>query len=215
MAVNKVVYNTENGAEILIDLTGDTVTPETLAKGAKAHDASGNVIVGTMPDGIPKQTKIKYIIPASLTTPDATSGVGIGAFPLTFTRENVNQLFNVDWLLQDETTTDKGYWIQHYLWVMYYQGNYPLVSNIRLMVEGASAVNGNVQNSSIHNIAKTALSVSITTKQFSSTDANYYSRGKNFKGLIFIYDSSYDGAPIVDETKLSQFFTCDYITAGW
>lgn len=48
MAVNKVVYNTENGAETLIDLTGDSVTPETLAKGATAHDASGNTITGTM-----------------------------------------------------------------------------------------------------------------------------------------------------------------------
>lgn len=49
MAVNKVVYNTENGAETLIDLTSDSVTPETLAKGATAHDASGNVIEGEMP----------------------------------------------------------------------------------------------------------------------------------------------------------------------
>lgn len=48
MAVNKVIYNTENGAETLIDLTTDSVTPETLAKGTVAHDASGNVITGTM-----------------------------------------------------------------------------------------------------------------------------------------------------------------------
>lgn len=49
MAVNKVVYNTENGAEVLIDLTNDSVTPETLAEGATAHDASGNTITGTLP----------------------------------------------------------------------------------------------------------------------------------------------------------------------
>ena len=48
MAVNKVVMNTENGEQILIDLTGDSVTPETLAEGATAHDASGNMIVGEM-----------------------------------------------------------------------------------------------------------------------------------------------------------------------
>ena len=48
MAVNKVVYNTEDGAQTLIDLTSDSVTPETLAKGATAHDASGNVIIGTL-----------------------------------------------------------------------------------------------------------------------------------------------------------------------
>jgi hypothetical protein len=48
MAVNKIVYNTENGPETLIDLTSDTVTPETLAEGATAHDASGRTVTGTM-----------------------------------------------------------------------------------------------------------------------------------------------------------------------
>ncbi len=40
---NKVVY----GSKTLIDLTADTVTPETLAKDATAHDKTGAVIVGT------------------------------------------------------------------------------------------------------------------------------------------------------------------------
>lgn len=44
MAVNKVVY----AGNTLVDLTGDSVTPETLAEGATAHDASGKTIVGTM-----------------------------------------------------------------------------------------------------------------------------------------------------------------------
>ena len=48
MAVNKVVYNTADGEEVLVDLTGDSVTPETLAKGVTAHDASGERIVGTL-----------------------------------------------------------------------------------------------------------------------------------------------------------------------
>ncbi|MBS6180589.1 MAG: hypothetical protein KH921_07350 [Erysipelotrichaceae bacterium] len=43
MAINKVIY----GGETLIDLTGDTVTPEQLKKGIKAHDKSGAVITGT------------------------------------------------------------------------------------------------------------------------------------------------------------------------
>lgn len=47
MAVNKVVYNTDKGQEVLIDLTADTVTKETLGAGVKAHDSSGNVITGT------------------------------------------------------------------------------------------------------------------------------------------------------------------------
>ena len=45
MAVNQVIY----GGETLIDLTGDSVSPETLAEGVTAHDASGNPITGTMP----------------------------------------------------------------------------------------------------------------------------------------------------------------------
>ena len=43
MAVNKVVYD----GEILIDLTGLTVSPETLAEGVIAINAAGEVIVGT------------------------------------------------------------------------------------------------------------------------------------------------------------------------
>lgn len=41
--INKVVI----GGEAKLDLTGDTVTPATLAKGATAHDKSGAPIVGT------------------------------------------------------------------------------------------------------------------------------------------------------------------------
>lgn len=48
MAVNKVVINTENGAETIIDLTRDTVTASTLVKGVTAHDKTGAKITGTM-----------------------------------------------------------------------------------------------------------------------------------------------------------------------
>lgn len=47
MAINKVEY----GGNTLIDLTSDTVTPETLAEGVTAHDKSGEAIVGTMKSG--------------------------------------------------------------------------------------------------------------------------------------------------------------------
>lgn len=47
MSINKVIYNGNS----LIDLTEDTVTPETLAKGITAHDKSGAVITGTMESG--------------------------------------------------------------------------------------------------------------------------------------------------------------------
>lgn len=44
MANSKVVLNT---GEVLIDLTGDSVTPDKLAKDVTAHDKAGNQIVGT------------------------------------------------------------------------------------------------------------------------------------------------------------------------
>ncbi len=40
---NKVVY----GSDVLIDLTADSVTPETLDKGITAHDKTGAIITGT------------------------------------------------------------------------------------------------------------------------------------------------------------------------
>lgn len=58
MAVNKVVINDD----IKIDLTSDTVSPDTLSKGITAHDKSGNVIVGTMTQDAPAvngQTVVK------------------------------------------------------------------------------------------------------------------------------------------------------------
>ena len=45
--INKVVL----GNETLLDLTADTVTPQTLYSGTTAHDASGQIIVGTMSGG--------------------------------------------------------------------------------------------------------------------------------------------------------------------
>ena len=47
MSVNQVIY----GGNTLIDLTADTVTPETLADGVTAHDASGALITGIMKAG--------------------------------------------------------------------------------------------------------------------------------------------------------------------
>ena len=43
MAINKVIY----GNKTLIDLTGDTVSPDKLAQGITAHDKSGAIITGT------------------------------------------------------------------------------------------------------------------------------------------------------------------------
>ena len=48
MSVNKVVY----GTTVLVDLTEDTVTADTLLKGATAHNAAGELITGTASGGI-------------------------------------------------------------------------------------------------------------------------------------------------------------------
>ena len=67
MAVNKVDIN---GATV-IDLTSDSVTPETLLQGATAHDASGVVITGTMVRG----TELQIIVSVSSgATVTATKG---------------------------------------------------------------------------------------------------------------------------------------------
>lgn len=54
MAINKVVY----GTTVLVDLSEDTVTAETLLKGEIAHDKAGNVIEGTY--YIPNGDEVSY-----------------------------------------------------------------------------------------------------------------------------------------------------------
>lgn len=53
---NKVEYF----GEVLIDLTEDSVTPETLAEGVTAHDASGKIIVGTMIPSYPDAEEVLF-----------------------------------------------------------------------------------------------------------------------------------------------------------
>lgn len=50
---NKVTVNKNGTPETLIDLTADTVTPETLLSGYTAHDKSGSIITGTYEASIP------------------------------------------------------------------------------------------------------------------------------------------------------------------
>lgn len=66
MAVNKVNY----GDSTLIDLTGDTVTEETLAEGVKAHDASGTQITGKM--------KASGITVETIPVKDSTNAISSG-----------------------------------------------------------------------------------------------------------------------------------------
>ena len=69
MAVNKVVYD----GETLVDLTGDTVTPDSLAEGETAHAANGAKITGTL-------TAVQYGKEQSLTDAQKTQArTNIGA----------------------------------------------------------------------------------------------------------------------------------------
>ena len=53
MGVSKVEINNADGTKnVLVDLTGDTVTVDTLAEGVTAHGADGELITGAMQAGI-------------------------------------------------------------------------------------------------------------------------------------------------------------------
>lgn len=54
MAINKVIYD----GNVLVDLTGDTVTAGTLFTGIKAHDNKGETITGTLFSGFPNTVSI-------------------------------------------------------------------------------------------------------------------------------------------------------------
>ncbi len=172
--------------------------------------------IDAIPYGLPKAAKIKYIIPATYLPARTSDDNGFDVTTVTFTRENVNQLFFVDWRLQDEINFDaNGLWCQNIIWSLIRQGNYRSVHNFIITY----LVAGNKGNSNSHkftNYPNTNLTHSVSLSNNTTTDVNYKRHGTTYKGLIFIYDSTYDGAPILDETKLTQFFTdCNgQLTAG-
>lgn len=49
MAINKIVLNTENGEQVLVDLTGDTLTANSLVVGHTGHGADGEIVEGANP----------------------------------------------------------------------------------------------------------------------------------------------------------------------
>ena len=53
MAISKVeIKNSDGTKKVLVDLTGDTVSADTLSEGITAHGADGELITGTMKAGI-------------------------------------------------------------------------------------------------------------------------------------------------------------------
>lgn len=73
MKVNKVVISTPNGEEVLLDLTKDTVTPDTLADGETAHDASGDAIIGAAFGAILTVEEVFEGVKITATNKDSTS----------------------------------------------------------------------------------------------------------------------------------------------
>lgn len=52
MGISKVEINNADGTKnVLVDLTGDTVTADMLAEGVTAHGADGELVTGTIKDG--------------------------------------------------------------------------------------------------------------------------------------------------------------------
>ena len=71
MAINKVVY----GSTTLLDLTSDTVTASHLETGYTAHDAGGEIIIGTLnPGGSSPSVQTKTVTPyttSQVVSPDS------------------------------------------------------------------------------------------------------------------------------------------------
>lgn len=165
--------------------------------------------------GIPAGMGIKYIIPCRLTMPRTADGLGFDSVTLTISRENTNQLMHINWELIDPMDFNAGgLWTQHIVWNMCEISNYASQHMVTAFL-CAHGSKGNATESKSANYAKSALSGTITWAAFVGSDASYARHGEHYKGLLFITDSTYHGAPIVDASKLTDFITCDYVQAGW
>lgn len=96
MNINKVEYF----GKVLIDLTGDSVTSEKLAKGETAHDASGKPITGTYEEAV-VALQSKTVTPkesSQFVTPDngydGLSKVIVNAIPQSYTDEIYSDGYN-------------------------------------------------------------------------------------------------------------------------
>ena len=90
MAYNKIVLK----GQTLIDLTSDTVTPDTLAVGATAHDKTGAPIVGTMSGGGGASTKYGATVDTFLGDVDASGVLQIPTAQTDLVFDGVTDLAN-------------------------------------------------------------------------------------------------------------------------
>ena len=117
MAVNKVIFDNE----VLIDLSGDTVTKSALAKGYTAHDCHGDVIEGTFEAGSGSDAGFPDTILAG-TTPiwsylglvqsasDATSERALSGVPKFVAPKTGTYRFRVlGWTNSSDSSSKKAY----------------------------------------------------------------------------------------------------------
>lgn len=92
MGVNKVVINTDNGEEVLVNLTDDSVTPDALFDGITAHSKSGDRITGTftLAEEMSTQDTLIAQIAEALEGKAGGSGGGGGIKVSTTNLHNVN-----------------------------------------------------------------------------------------------------------------------------
>lgn len=83
MAVNKVVYNTANGPEVLMDITDSTVTSDKMLSGVVAYGADGKKISGS----ISNNGSVSTTLNTSVTSYTIPKGYHSGSGKVSITTE--------------------------------------------------------------------------------------------------------------------------------
>lgn len=83
MGINRIDY----GGRTLLDLTQDTVTPTSLAKGVTAHDSAGNLITGTLEAESPVQQYTGVIVTTGWRK-DTATGISVQVIDVPGLHEN-------------------------------------------------------------------------------------------------------------------------------
>ena len=172
--------------------------------------------VNGIPDHIPKGANIKYFIPVRMKMPRRSDALGFDTLPVTYRRENTNQLVSAFFDLVDATdNTTPGFWVQHIWWSMCETSQYQSEHAVNYIIDCHGKAGNHVSNVTQINIKKTALEHADTWKSVGGSSEAYARNGQNYRGFIMVHDSTYTGFPIVDANKLEDFLVVDGLTAGW